>query len=438
MSGFRVGVVDPIIAARPAADTFIRMNYLMSVARGVDSYWVPDHLNQLLPRSLWKQKYCGAIETHTQRLDAAHGAVDHARAPRRAQPDRPPAPRRGCDRQRSTQPGRHRAGRRDAALAHPRAGRSWVSALASAKETSPTGSTGPSRSRDSRRRWPPSARFGIRAANSSTGTRPTSRCATRYSICHPIAASGPRSGSVHTVRACCAPRAVTAMPIFPPSRTGRWTTSNVSTPSGPLLPTPVAIRMSIIPAVQLFVVTGRTRDDVDEALDSELIRAFALNAPDELFSSPRRTAPDWAQASRAHRICSRMASTNRQPCPMWLPSRPSVIRDVSCSCGTPEEVLEQAAAVARLRGALPDGGQHELDTAKRAKSGDVGPVVRPDRSRAQEPACLRSAPPSRLCAPAGTGRVAIHRDTRSQGMVLQRHRIAASKPRSTDRLLMWS
>src|SRR5262249_14573178 len=57
--------------------------------------------------------------------------------------------------------------------------------------------------------------------------------------------------------------------------------------------------------------------------------------------------------------------------------------------------------VARLRGALPDGGQHELDTAKRAKSGDVGPVVRPDRSRAQEVLVARSAPPTRLCAPAG-------------------------------------
>ena len=34
--------------------------------------------------------------------------------------------------------------------------------------------------------------------------------------------------------------------------------------------------MSIIPAMQMFVVTGRTRDDVDEALDSELLRAFGL------------------------------------------------------------------------------------------------------------------------------------------------------------------
>ena len=62
MTGFRVGVADPIVAARPAADTFTRANYLGAVANRVDSFWVPDHLNQLFPRSLWKQKYCGATK----------------------------------------------------------------------------------------------------------------------------------------------------------------------------------------------------------------------------------------------------------------------------------------------------------------------------------------------------------------------------------------
>ncbi len=62
MTGFRVGVADPILAARPAADTFTRANYLGAVANRVDSFWVPDHLNQLFPRSLWKQKYCGATK----------------------------------------------------------------------------------------------------------------------------------------------------------------------------------------------------------------------------------------------------------------------------------------------------------------------------------------------------------------------------------------
>ena len=49
MAGFRVGVSDPIIAARPTAEAFSRIDYLSAVARGVDSLWVPDHLNQLFP-----------------------------------------------------------------------------------------------------------------------------------------------------------------------------------------------------------------------------------------------------------------------------------------------------------------------------------------------------------------------------------------------------
>jgi phthiodiolone/phenolphthiodiolone dimycocerosates ketoreductase len=69
MAGFRVGVIDPIVAARPTAATFTRASYLGAVANGVDSFWVPDHLNNLFPRSLWKQKYCGAAKV-TPTVDA--------------------------------------------------------------------------------------------------------------------------------------------------------------------------------------------------------------------------------------------------------------------------------------------------------------------------------------------------------------------------------
>jgi phthiodiolone/phenolphthiodiolone dimycocerosates ketoreductase len=50
VTGFRVGVVDPIVAARPAADTFTRANYLGAVANRIDSFWVIEHLNGLWPR----------------------------------------------------------------------------------------------------------------------------------------------------------------------------------------------------------------------------------------------------------------------------------------------------------------------------------------------------------------------------------------------------
>ncbi len=60
MTGLRVGTLDLIVAGRPAADTFTRANYLSAAAIGVDSFWVPDHLNSIFPRALWQPKYCGA------------------------------------------------------------------------------------------------------------------------------------------------------------------------------------------------------------------------------------------------------------------------------------------------------------------------------------------------------------------------------------------
>ena len=46
MSGLRVGLLDFIIAGRPAVDTFTRANYLGALAARVDSFWVPDHLTR--------------------------------------------------------------------------------------------------------------------------------------------------------------------------------------------------------------------------------------------------------------------------------------------------------------------------------------------------------------------------------------------------------
>ena len=60
MVAFQVGLFDSIIAARPTAATLTRANYLGAVAGRTDSFWVPDHLNGLFPRALWTQKYCGA------------------------------------------------------------------------------------------------------------------------------------------------------------------------------------------------------------------------------------------------------------------------------------------------------------------------------------------------------------------------------------------
>jgi phthiodiolone/phenolphthiodiolone dimycocerosates ketoreductase len=41
--------------------------------------------------------------------------------------------------------------------------------------------------------------------------------------------------------------------------------------------------MSITPAAWLLVITGRTHDDVDEALNSDIAKSFALNISAEFW-----------------------------------------------------------------------------------------------------------------------------------------------------------
>jgi phthiodiolone/phenolphthiodiolone dimycocerosates ketoreductase len=67
---FRVGLMDSVMAARPTADAFSRANYLAAVASRVDSYWVPDHINGQTPRPLWDPKYTAAARL-LQSPDAA-------------------------------------------------------------------------------------------------------------------------------------------------------------------------------------------------------------------------------------------------------------------------------------------------------------------------------------------------------------------------------
>jgi phthiodiolone/phenolphthiodiolone dimycocerosates ketoreductase len=102
--------------------------------------------------------------------------------------------------------------------------------------------------------------------------------------------------------------------------------------------------MAIVPASYVFVVTGRSRDEVDEALGSQLIRAFALNVP----------ASDWARHGVRHPFGDDFMGM-QDIIPQTLDEQTVVAgtKDVPLSLlketmltGTPDEVVEQ---VARLR-----------------------------------------------------------------------------------------
>jgi phthiodiolone/phenolphthiodiolone dimycocerosates ketoreductase len=98
---------------------------------------------------------------------------------------------------------------------------------------------------------------------------------------------------------------------------------------------------SIIPALSLFVITGRRSDDVERTLASDAARTLALNIP----------APMWADHGVPHPLGPDFAGA-QDLIPQTLDEQTvlSYIRDVPRSllqdallAGTPSEVIDQAA-----------------------------------------------------------------------------------------------
>ena len=99
--------------------------------------------------------------------------------------------------------------------------------------------------------------------------------------------------------------------------------------------------MAVIPALLAMVVTGRGRDDVNEAMESDLVKAWTLTASGELFAALGAEHPLGTDFSGMQDI---------QPYAMDEESALSHVSRVPLSvvqaahlCGTPSEVVEQAA-----------------------------------------------------------------------------------------------
>jgi hypothetical protein len=56
---FRVGVLENLINSRFGPAPLINASYLTAAACGIDSFWVPDHLNSLFPRSICTPQHLG-------------------------------------------------------------------------------------------------------------------------------------------------------------------------------------------------------------------------------------------------------------------------------------------------------------------------------------------------------------------------------------------
>jgi phthiodiolone/phenolphthiodiolone dimycocerosates ketoreductase len=281
--------MDPVAVARPTASVFTRVNYLSAVGSRVDSFWVPDHLNALFPRSIWKQKYCGGTRI-VPTVDAVlepWTMLGHLAARNRV--------------------GRLRlgtcvtdTGRRNPAVTAQAAatlhllthGRAILGIGAGEREgNEPYGVE-----------WSkPVARFEeamatIRALSDSGG-KLVNRDSPYFPLRNALFGLPPYKGKWPEIWvAAHGPRMLRA--------TGRF--ADAWFPTFPHRPEEYAQRleavraaasdagrdpMSITPALWIPVIAGRTRDDVDAALASEILKSRALNASDEFLLPPRRAAP---------------------------------------------------------------------------------------------------------------------------------------------------
>ena len=337
MTGFRVGVVDPILAARPASETITRANYLGAVANGVDSLWVPDHLNQLLPRSLWKQQYCGATKL---------------------------IPKINADMEPWTMLGhiaaRNRLGRLRLGVGVTDTGRRNPAVTAQAAATLHLLTRGRAilgigpGEREGNEPYgvdwsTPVARFEeamatIRALWDSGGEL-VNRDSPYFPLQNALFELPPYRGKWPEIWiGAHGPRMLRAagrygdayFPSFahrPVDYTQRLDVVRSAASDAGRDP------MSIIPALQMFVVTGRTRDEVDEALDSEVLRVFGLNVSDEVFARHGMQHPLGAGFSGAqdllpHDMDEQTALSHLAGIP------PSLARECLLN-GTPDEIIEQ-------------------------------------------------------------------------------------------------
>jgi phthiodiolone/phenolphthiodiolone dimycocerosates ketoreductase len=339
MPKFGVGISDILIAARPTAEAGSPINYFSAVGSRVDSYWVPDHLNALLPRSIWNAKYCGAAKL-VPKIDGylePWTMLGHLAARNRL--------------------GRLRlgtsvtdTGRRNPAVTAQAA--ATLHLLTRGRAILGIGSGEREGNEPYGVDWSkPVARFEeamatIRALWDSAG-KLVNRESPYFPLRNALFDLPPYKGKWPEIWiGAHGPRMLRA--------TGRY--ADAWYPAFPHRPKEYAQRlglvrtaasdagrdpMGITPALWIPVYTGRTRDEVDEALSSEIAKTWAFNASDEFFARHGVEHPLGAGFSGAQDILPQLldertvlSAAARVPL--------SLMREV-CLNGTPDEVVAQAA-----------------------------------------------------------------------------------------------
>lgn len=339
MTGMQVGLLDITVAGKPRVDTFTRANYLGAVAARADSFWVPDHLNALFPRALWKPEYCGMarlspsvdafLEPWTMlgnlaarnrfRLGLGVCVTDTGRR-------NPAVTAQGAVTMSRLTRGRFilgiGTGEREGNEPY---GVDWSKPVARFEEALATiralwNSHGELVNRDS-------PYFPLR--NALFDLAP-------YRGAWPpiwIAAHGPR---MLRIAGRYADGYFPAFPHTPETYAQRLDAVRSSASDAGRDPA------AITPALCLSVITGRTDGEVEAALDAEVMRAACLTAPDEMFAKHGLQHPLGVGFSGAQDILPQ--EWDEQTALSYIKGvTPELTRDLGL-VGTPAEVLDKAAA----------------------------------------------------------------------------------------------
>jgi phthiodiolone/phenolphthiodiolone dimycocerosates ketoreductase len=339
VNGFRVGLGNIILNSRFSPTVLARADYLTAAAAGVDSYWAADHLNALFPRSIYTPQRVGAARV-APKIDAnlePWTLLGHL-----ASRNRFARVRLGV--------GVTDASRRNPAVTAQAAatlhlitrGRAILGIGVGEREgNEPYGVD-----------WSkPVARFEeaivtIRALWDSGGEL-VSRDSPYFPLRNALFDLPPYRGKWPEIWiAAHGPRMLRA--------TGRY--ADAWFPAATMAPKDYAsgleaVRtaasdsrrdpLSITPALWRFVITGSSRDEVDEVLNSDAARAFALNISAELWASHGVEHPLGAGFTGAQDLLPQ--SLDEQTVLSYARRVPVSLLKEWLLAGTPEDVIDQAA-----------------------------------------------------------------------------------------------
>lgn len=339
MTGFRVGLGNQILNSRYSPTAMPRADYLTAAAAGLDAYWVGDHLNALFPRAIYTPRYVGVARV-APKIDAmlepwtllGHLASRNRFARVRLGVGVTDASRRNPAVTAQAAATLHLISRGRAILGigvgeregNEPYGVDWTKPVARFEEAIAT----------------------IRALWNSGGELVT-RDSPYFPLRNALFDLPPYRGKWPEIWiASHGPRMLRA--------TGRY--ADAWFPAAILSPKDYAhgleaVRiaasnagrdpMSITPAVWLFVITGRSRDEVDETLNSDAIKAFALNAPAEVWASHGVKHPLGEDFAGAQDFLPQ--SLDEQTVLSYARQVPVSLLEEALLAGTPQEVIEQAA-----------------------------------------------------------------------------------------------